>query len=62
MPTMFSQEAFKATCTRERTIYLSNYYTRTTYLTSVLVGKDPILSGWWSKIEVTQVLGSYDMI
>ena len=28
-----------------------------THLTSVLIGKDHILGGWWSKIEVTQVLG-----
>ena len=26
-------------------------------MTSVLIGKDLILSGWWSKIEVIQVLG-----
>ena len=30
-----------------------------TDLTSVLIGKDLILSGWWSKIEVIQVLGIY---
>ena len=30
-----------------------------THLTSVLIGKDHILGGWWSKIEVTQVLGIY---
>ena len=28
-----------------------------THLTSVLIGKDHILGGWWSKIEVIQVLG-----
>ena len=28
-------------------------------MTSVLRGKDHIFSGWWSKIEVTQVLGIY---
>ena len=28
-----------------------------THLTSVLIGKDHILGGWRSKIEVTQVLG-----
>ena len=30
-----------------------------TQLTSVLIGKGHILSGWWSKIEVIQVLGIY---
>ena len=27
-------------------------------MTSVLIGKDHILGGWWSKIEVIQVLGN----
>ena len=27
-----------------------------THLTFVLIGKDHILDGWWSKIEVIQVL------
>ena len=31
-----------------------------TDLTSVLIGKDLILSGWWSKIKVIQVLGIYN--
>ena len=30
-----------------------------TQLTRVLIGKGHILGGWWSKIEVIQVLGIY---
>ena len=34
-------------------------YTPGTHLTSVLIGTDHILGGWWSNIEVIQVLGIY---
>ena len=34
-----------------------NVYRPGTRLTSVLIGKDHILGGLWSKIEVIQVLG-----
>ena len=38
--------------------YIYIYIPRT-HLTSVLIGKDYILGGWCSKIEVTQVIGIY---
>ena len=34
-------------------------YTWNPDMTSVLIRKDHILGGWWSKIEVIQVLGIY---
>ena len=39
-------------------VYIYIYIPRT-HLTSVLIGKDNLLGGLWSKIEVIQVLGIY---
>ena len=41
---------------------LYNLYIYTWNPFSVLIGKDHILGGWWSKIEVIQVLGIYTYV
>ena len=39
--------------------YIMYIYNPRTHLTSVLIGKDNLLGGLWSKIEVIKVLGIY---